>query len=409
MPLICLTRLFTRRVSIKHITKSMYFYKSFRLLNSSNSYMGFSSYGCSITSYGLPLNTCSITSNDIHFNNNSNELLIKSHASPINPSDINIIEGKYGSLPKSLLPNFICGNEGIFEVKKKGQKCSMDSPLIGQFVIASKPFLGTWQQYITCKENDIIPLNINISDFEKYDNHLISQLSMISVNPSTAYRMINDFVSLEEGDYIIQNASNSCVGECVIQIARNYGIKTINIIRGSVDGTETRPASEFNIIKEHLMSIGGNIVIGDEDLNKMSREDRYKIINRHNPPKLGLNSVGGSVVNDMIKLMNSDKYKSILVTYGGMSKQPLIVPTAPLIFKDISLYGFWMTKWKQKCEEDCMLKKEYYDMINTLTQMIKDHDLEMSYKLIQFAENGKGMISGLKYALNQYDQIGWKD
>lgn len=34
-----------------------------------------------------------------------------------------------------------------------------------------------------------------------------------------------------------------------------------------------------------------------------------------------------------------------MVTYGGMSKKPVTVPTSTLIFKDIRLCGFWMTHW----------------------------------------------------------------
>jgi len=34
-----------------------------------------------------------------------------------------------------------------------------------------------------------------------------------------------------------------------------------------------------------------------------------------------------------------------MVTYGGMSRQPVIIPTSSLIFKDIRLRGFWMTQW----------------------------------------------------------------
>ena len=34
-----------------------------------------------------------------------------------------------------------------------------------------------------------------------------------------------------------------------------------------------------------------------------------------------------------------------MVTYGGMSRKPITVPTSLFIFKDISLRGFWMTRW----------------------------------------------------------------
>ncbi len=38
-----------------------------------------------------------------------------------------------------------------------------------------------------------------------------------------------------------------------------------------------------------------------------------------------------------------------LVTYGGMSMQPVTVPTALLIFKDISFRGFWLSgRWARQ-------------------------------------------------------------
>jgi mitochondrial enoyl-[acyl-carrier protein] reductase / trans-2-enoyl-CoA reductase len=43
--------------------------------------------------------------------------------------------------------------------------------------------------------------------------------------------MIKDFVELHKGDVIIQNAANSAVGQAVIQIAKAWGYKTVNIIR----------------------------------------------------------------------------------------------------------------------------------------------------------------------------------
>lgn len=53
----------------------------------------------------------------------------------------------------------------------------------------------------------------------------------LSVNPATAYRLLSDFSKLEAGDVIIQNGANSMVGMAIIQMARERGIKTINIVR----------------------------------------------------------------------------------------------------------------------------------------------------------------------------------
>uniref|UniRef100_A0A915HNB7 Alcohol dehydrogenase-like C-terminal domain-containing protein n=1 Tax=Romanomermis culicivorax TaxID=13658 RepID=A0A915HNB7_ROMCU len=68
-----------------------------------------------------------------------------------------------------------------------------------------------------------------------------------------------------------------------------------------------------------------------------------EIWSRHGRPRLALNCVGGkSTVYLSTCLAENGK----LVSYGGMSKQPLQIPVGPLIFKNIELHGFWMTKWK---------------------------------------------------------------
>ena len=43
--------------------------------------------------------------------------------------------------------------------------------------------------------------------------------------------MLKEFGDLVAGDVIIQNSSNSGVGQSIIQFAKSWGIKTVNIIR----------------------------------------------------------------------------------------------------------------------------------------------------------------------------------
>lgn len=79
-------------------------------------------------------------------------------------------------------------------------------------------------------------------------------------------------------------------------------------------------------------------------------------------PKLGLNCVGGKSAAELIRHMAN---KGTLVTYGGMSKLPLTISTACLIFNDIRLRGYWMTHWNSahSKEERAMLLKEITDII----------------------------------------------
>ncbi|MGH0153485.1 UNVERIFIED_CONTAM: hypothetical protein FKN15_058350 [Acipenser sinensis] len=55
-----------------------------------------------------------------------------------------------------------------------------------------------------------------------------------------------------------------------------------------------------------------------------------------------------------------------MVTYGGMSKQPVAVPVSALIFKDVKLRGFWVTQWKRDHAHD---REKVQAMISALCQL----------------------------------------
>lgn len=84
-------------------------------------------------------------------------------------------------------------------------------------------------------------------------------LSGISSNPCTAYRMLHDFVALNKDDVVIQNGANSACGQNVIQLAKIFGYKSVNIIR-------QRPEPDLENLKNHLKSLGATYVLTEEEL-----------------------------------------------------------------------------------------------------------------------------------------------
>ena len=84
----------------------------------------------------------------------------------------------------------------------------------------------------------------------------ISAATMM-VNPCTALRMLLDFVPLSPGAWVIQNGANSGVGQAVIQIAKTMGVNTVNVVRDREDIKE---------LKEKLTSLGGDIILTEEEL-----------------------------------------------------------------------------------------------------------------------------------------------
>jgi trans-2-enoyl-CoA reductase len=155
-------------------------------------------------------------------------------------------------------------------------------------------------------------------------------LASLSINPATALRLLDDFVQLQKGDVIIQNAANSMVGTSVIQIANARGIKTINIIRKRTDQEE---------MVEKLKSYGAYIVCTEDYL---TTPEFRRLVSDLPKPKLALNGTGGPVTTEMARLLADN---GTLVTYGAMARQPITVPSSVFLFKNIQLKGFWLSKW----------------------------------------------------------------
>ena len=59
----------------------------------------------------------------------------------------------------------------------------------------------------------------------------MNQLSMLGINPLTAYLLLTEFRPLKASDWIIQNGANSSVGRAVIPLAKARGIRTVSVVR----------------------------------------------------------------------------------------------------------------------------------------------------------------------------------
>jgi trans-2-enoyl-CoA reductase len=74
-----------------------------------------------------------------------------------------------------------------------------------------------------------------------------------------------------------------------------------------------------------------------------------------------LNCVGGKATSDLLRVLDKS---ATLVTYGGMSKQPVTVPTAEFIFRDLVCRGFWMSRWKAENLQGSEFAKMLHELID---------------------------------------------
>jgi trans-2-enoyl-CoA reductase len=240
----------------------------------------------------------------------SEEAIVQMRAAPINPADLNQIEGKYPiRFPLPATPGF----EGAGVVVDLGK--SVKDLTVGALVILPHD-LGTWRDAVAVKASELVTIPSEIDPVHA---------AMLKINPMTAWRLLHDYVDLKTGDWLIQNAANSAAGRAVIQIAHDLGYKTVNVVRRE------------ELIDE-LRAEGGDVVLVDgENL----REEVKNATNSAAIP-LGLNAVGG---DSALRLANCLAPESTVVTFGAMSLRPLKMPNGLLIFKDLRFRGIWINKW----------------------------------------------------------------
>jgi trans-2-enoyl-CoA reductase len=240
----------------------------------------------------------------------TNEAVVQMRAAPINPADLNMIEGKYPiRAPLPAIP----GMEGAGTVVEVGSK--VKTVKAGDLVLLPHNF-GTWREALATPAEALVIVPPEIDPL---------QAAMLRVNPLTAWRLLDGYVELKAGDWLIQNAANSAAGRAVIQIARERGYKTINVVRRA------------DLISELEVEGGDVVLLDDENLR-----DEVKRITDGAPIRLALNAVGG---DSALHLANTIAPDATMVTYGAMSLQPLRIPNGLLIFKNLIFRGIWISKW----------------------------------------------------------------
>ncbi|KAF1815140.1 trans-2-enoyl-CoA reductase-like protein [Eremomyces bilateralis CBS 781.70] len=315
--------------------------------------------------YGDPASILSLHTHSLP-PTHGDHLTLRFLASPINPADINQLQGVYPSKPTftpdlgTPHPVAVGGNEGVAEVLAVGS--GVKDLAKGDWVIMRSPGFGTWRTHAQTTAAGLLRLGEATRE-----GITPAQAGTVSVNPCTAYRMLKDFVELKEGDWWIQNGANSGVGRAAVQLGREWGYRSINVVRGRETEAETEA------LKAELRELGADVVVTDKEAMERGFGDRVKewTDGGRGKVRLGLNCVGGKLVTSMAKVLAPD---SRVVTYGAMAKQPVAPPAGLQIFRNIGFDGFWVSRWSDKNPVD---KEKTVKHVLDLTRQGKFKDSPM--------------------------------
>ena len=252
-------------------------------------------------------------------NPGDNDVIIKVHAAPVNPSDIAFIQGIYNIV--KLLPA-TPGFEASGEVVDTGTNTKK---LIGKNVscFVQDDRSGTWSEYVVANVNDIIVLK---------DEMNLDQAACFTVNPFTAYGMF-EIALMRESKAIIQNASGGQVASLIRMMAAENNIKVIDIVRKKESA-------------ERLISNGAKYVLveTDEDFQDSLTNLAFQL-----NATVAFDAVGGILSGMMYNAMPAD---SELVVYGGLSGKPITdIDVMEVIFNNKIISGFNLMDWKFELDE----------------------------------------------------------
>jgi NADPH:quinone reductase-like Zn-dependent oxidoreductase len=236
-----------------------------------------------------------------------NQVLIEVEFSPLNNSDLLIARGIYPSRPA--LPTVI-GNEGVGRVLKLG--AGVKNVKVGDRVLPPLSSF-TWQERMIIPANGLFALAPDADP---------QQLSMLAINPPTAALLLSEYVNLKPLEWVVQNSANSGVGRWVIAFAKARGLKTVNIVR--------RP----ELVAE-LKAIGADVVVVDSP--NVSKEIKSAV----GPAelRLALDGVSGPATGVIASTLSPH---GTLVSYAAMSAGPMSISPLDVIFKPLTVRGFWL-------------------------------------------------------------------
>lgn len=259
-----------------------------------------------------------------------NQILLKNLVSALNPSDVSAIEGIYPSQPIqtttfSKEPAGVVGKEAIYEVAEVGKSVTNVKP--GDWARPLGKTLGGWTTHLIVDSQNILP-------FPHVPGMPPSVAATLFVNPVTAYQLLTQFTKLEKGDWVIQNGANSAVGRAVIQLSKIWGYKVISVIR---------ERSDSDNLKADLLELGSVAVVTDKEVQspEFVKDTLPKLTgSQESVIRLGLDCVGG---DNGTALLNLIALRGSFVIYGCMSKAAVQLGPAPMIFKNVSIHGYWLT------------------------------------------------------------------
>ena len=184
---------------------------------------------------------------------------------------------------------------------------------------------GSWRELIVSPAERVIPVSADLSD---------EDAAQALVNPVTAWVMTMVEHDLKPGDWLVQTAAGSTVGQLVLQLARSERFRTVNIVRRRAQAPD-------------IKALGGEVVISSEDNDwgtQLATASTGKALSR------AIDCVAGRIGATVARHLAPG---GRMLVYGALSSHRQTDPSAfempvfapRLIYSAAAVQGWYLLHW----------------------------------------------------------------
>ena len=237
------------------------------------------------------------------------QVLVKMIASPINPSDLSMLNGTFNTQPDyPFVPGIegsgvvVAAGKGIIPAMRKGK------------LVACSPIPncdGTWAEYMLTDGTRCVPIPKNVSPV---------QGAMMIVNPMTAMGFI-DAVKSGKHKAFMNNAAGSALARMVSGLAKEKGVPLINIVRRKEQADALIAAGEKFVLCSATKDFS-------QQLQKLSKELNATLF---------FDAVGGVHTQQLIE---AAPFGSNIKLYSNLSGEKFCVNSRTILQNEKVIDGF---------------------------------------------------------------------
>jgi NADPH:quinone reductase-like Zn-dependent oxidoreductase len=198
--------------------------------------------------------------------------------------------------------------------------------VLGKRVAVLNGITGNWAEHAVIPAHQAIPVPADLPD---------EQVASFFVNPATAWAMVKEVLRIPRGDWLLQTAAGSALGRMVIRLARQEGIRTINVVRRPEQASELKSEGADEVVCNKTESLPERVqqIAGDGGVH------------------YALDAVAGTTGAEALASLGRG---GRMLVYGALSGESTPIDPRVLIVGQKRVEGFWLKEWM---DEQSLLRK----------------------------------------------------